>query len=349
MPDPSRDEQQQEIERLKARVADLEAERAISGGNGEGLTVLDAVFRALHEGDLASALDACILTICAHTGWVLGEVWIPSDDKLSLQRVHISPRADAERLAPFIELSKRTALAPGVGLPGLAFERHDRVWLRDIEGLPIGKYPRVDEARKAGLHAALGIPVVAEGEVLAVLAFYADAVHNEDRARVDLVTSLAQQLGLVLRHERARQRIAKLESAAAEWSTPVLQVWEGVAIAPVVGDLDASRMAHLQERVLSFLERHRAKVVLVDVTGVPEMETWVAQELLSLARGARMLGAQAILTGIRPPLARTLVHLGVSFDEITSESTLAAGLRAAIALLAQPIAERWKPKTAKRT
>lgn len=332
MSDPSRDE----LERLRARVAQLEAERA----HGQSLATLDAVFRALHEGNLASALDACIQTICAHTGWLLGEVWSPKSGGLVLDRVHVSPLADGARLASFIDLSRRTVLGPGMGLPGLVLERHARVWLPSIEDLPVGKYPRVEEARAAGLHAALGIPVLGEGEVLAVLAFYADASHPEDRTRIEVVTSLAHQLGLVLRHERARQRIAKLESAAAEWSTPVLQVWEGVAIAPVIGELDALRMGQLQERVLSFLEKHRAKVVLVDVTGVPEMETWVAQELLSLARGARMLGAQAILTGIRPPLARTLVHLGVSFDELTSEATLAAGLREAIALLALPIAQR---------
>lgn len=328
----------QELERLRAQVAQLEAERA----HAHGLNTLEAVFRAVHQGDLASALIACIQTVCAHTGWVLGEAWTPNGRTLVLDQVHVAPHADAARLQPFIELSRKTALGPGMGLPGLVFERHARVWLQDIQGLELSRYPRVEQARKAGLHAALGIPVLADDELFAVLAFYADAPHPEDLARVDLISSIAQQLGLVVRHERARQRIAKLETAAAEWSTPVLQVWEGVAIAPIIGELDAKRMGHLQERVLSFLEKHRAKVVLVDVTGVPEMETWVAQELLSLARGARMLGAQAILTGIRPPLARTLVHLGVSFDELHSESTLAAGLREAIHLLSLPIAQRAK-------
>lgn len=343
MTDPSHDDLQHEVEQLRARVTALESERASwqTGGHPGGLTILDAVFRALHQGDLASALDACILTVCAHTGWVLGEAWMPNrDGELVLQRIHVGPNADAKRLESFIAVSRRTKLGAGVGLPGAVLERHARVWIPDIDGLHPGRFPRVHEAKAAGLHAALGIPVMVEGEVAAVLAFYADSAHAEDQARVDLVSSLAQQLGLVLRHERARQRIAELESEAAQWSTPVLQVWDGVAIAPIVGDLDAARMAQLQERVLSFLEKHRAKVVLVDVTGVPEMETWVAQELLSLARGARMLGAQAILTGIRPPLARTLVHLGVSFEEIGSESSLAAGLRTAIALLAQPTAAR---------
>lgn len=336
MAPPEREELLYEIERLRVRVRELEAERLVQvTSHGEGLTTLDAVFRALHEGDLGAALDACILTVLAHTGWVLGEAWLPRDGRLALQRVHLSPMADSGPLQPFVELSRHTQLGPGIGLPGLALERHTRVWLPDLVGLPLDKFPRAEEASRAGLHAALGVPVIVDGEAQAILAFYSNAPHAEDRTWVDLVASLANQLGLVLRHERARQRIAELESEAAAWSTPVLQVWEGVAIAPVVGDLDAARMTQLQERVLSFLEEHRAKVVLVDVTGVPEMETWVAQELLSLARGARMLGAQAILTGIRPPLARTLVHLGVSFDEITSEATLAAGLRAAIALLAK--------------
>lgn len=338
MAPPTHEELLYEIERLRLRVQELERERLVQvTGHGEGLTTLDAVFRALHEGDLGAALDACIHTVLAHTGWVLGEAWIPRDGRLGLLRAHVSPLADEALLGPFVALSRNTKLGSGVGLPGMVLKRHARVWIPDIVGLPPEEFPRVEEARRVGLHAALGVPVIIDSEVLAILAFYSHAPHAEDPKWVDLVTSLTNQLGLVLRHERARQRIAELESEAAAWSTPVLQVWDGVAIAPVVGDLDAARMAQLQERVLSFLEEHRAKVVLVDVTGVPEMETWVAQELLSLARGARMLGARAILTGIRPPLARTLVHLGVSFDEITSEATLAAGLRAAIALLSKPL------------
>lgn len=346
MSEPSRDELIREIERLEARIAELEAksitsrETVATMSTEARLALLDTVFAAIHHNDLASALEACVVAICEHSGWDLGEGWLPTDGQLGLVSAHVASGADEARLRPFVELTRRTTLASGVGLPGRVWEMHQPLWFGDFAELPPGVYPRLGFARDAGLQAGLGVPVLGEDEVLAVLAFYSSSPAEENRAYVRLVTSVAQQLGLMLRHERARQRIERLENAAVEWSMPILQVWDGIVMAPLVGDLDARRMAQLQDRVLAFLESKRAKVVLVDVTGVPAMETWVAQELISLARGARMLGAQAILTGIRPALSRTLVHLGVSFDELASEATLAAGLHAAIDLLSQPIGAR---------
>jgi len=327
-----------ENDRLRARIAELEASpaRPIQDevSDRDAVELLVSVIGAVSaQREFGGALDAGIQAICARTGWTLGEAWVPrSDGRLAIAQIRVSSAADHARLRTFVEHSQRLVLAVGEGLPGRVFASRAVEWIPDVVDLPTERYRRLEHARTAGLHAAVAVPVLAgdERRPIAVLAFYMDEPRSTDPRRIELIAAVAAQLGLALQQKRAEERIERLETEVLEASTPVLEVWEGVGLAPVVGDLDARRVSYLQERVLEFLERRRVRHVLVDLTAVPEIDSYVAKELIALSKGVRMLGARAMFTGLRPALARALVHLGVSFDDVRSASTLAAGLRCAL-------------------
>jgi rsbT co-antagonist protein RsbR len=118
-----------------------------------------------------------------------------------------------------------------------------------------------------------------------------------------------------------------------ETSTPVIQIWDGILMAPLIGTLDSDRTQKLMERLLERIVETNSAVALLDVTGVPTIDTRTAQHLAETTTSVPLLGAQAVLTGVRPAIAQTLAHLGVDLGEITTRSSLAAGLRVALSLL----------------
>lgn len=307
----------------------------------EALQLILRVTRTVSEqAELDGALSESLREICAYTGWRVGETWMPNADRsaLVLTNIRTAPGVGGDEIRAFIDESEKLKLAVGVGLPGRVFETKRREWIPDVEALPRSKYLRVDAARAAGLHAALGVPVVSNDEVLAVLVFYLDRPRAEDPKRVEIVTTIAGQIGLLIRQQYAKRTIARLEVEAL--STPVLQIWESVALAPLVGALDARRVHHLLESTLRFLERNHAKALLVDVTGIPDIDSSVVKALLDLARSARLLGTRAIFTGVSPAMARALVQLEVTFTDIATEANLADGLRLAIDYVERPVTER---------
>ncbi|MEW6750093.1 MAG: STAS domain-containing protein [Candidatus Latescibacterota bacterium] len=115
-----------------------------------------------------------------------------------------------------------------------------------------------------------------------------------------------------------------------ELSTPVMQVWEGIVVAPLIGSLDTARAQRFTEVLLERIVARGCEVALVDITGVAVIDTQTAQHLLETVSAARLLGAQVILTGVRPAIAQTLVHLGIDLADVATRSSLAAGLRLAL-------------------
>jgi PAS domain S-box-containing protein len=128
----------------------------------------------------------------------------------------------------------------------------------------------------------------------------------------------------------ARQKVVQ---AILDISIPVMQVWKGVLCAPLIGTLDSQRTQQLMERLLERIAETGASVALIDVTGVPSVDTQTARHLIETATAVKLLGGQIILTGIRPVIAQTLVHLGVDLSEIVTRSSLATGIRAALEML----------------
>jgi rsbT co-antagonist protein RsbR len=130
-----------------------------------------------------------------------------------------------------------------------------------------------------------------------------------------------------------REALAERAKEILDVSTPVLQVWEGVVVAPFIGTLDTQRAQQFMERLLDKIVQTNSAVALLDVTGVPAIDTRTAQHLIETITSVRLLGAQAILTGVRPAIAQTLAHLGINLADVVTRSSLAAGLRVALDIL----------------
>jgi PAS domain S-box-containing protein len=145
-------------------------------------------------------------------------------------------------------------------------------------------------------------------------------------------STTARDISQRIQVEEAMAR-QKLVQAILDVSIPVMQVWEGVLCAPLIGTLDSQRTQQLMERLLERIAETGASVALIDVTGVPSVDTQTARHIIETATAVKLLGGQIILTGIRPVIAQTLVHLGVDLSEIITRSSLATGFRAALEML----------------
>ena len=137
----------------------------------------------------------------------------------------------------------------------------------------------------------------------------------------------------ITEQKKMREALAQRAKEILDVSTPVLQVWEGVVVAPFIGTLDTQRAQQFMERLLDKIVETNSAVALLDVTGVPAIDTRTAQHLIETITSVRLLGAQAILTGVRPAIAQTLAHLGINLADVVTRSSLAAGLRVALDIL----------------
>jgi rsbT co-antagonist protein RsbR len=115
-----------------------------------------------------------------------------------------------------------------------------------------------------------------------------------------------------------------------ELSTPVVQLWDGILALPLIGTLDSARTQVVMENLLQQIVDTGASIAIIDITGVPTVDTLVAQHLLKTVAAARLMGADCIISGIRPQIAQTIVHLGVELGSVTTKATLAAAFRIAL-------------------
>lgn len=130
--------------------------------------------------------------------------------------------------------------------------------------------------------------------------------------------------------KRAEEQMQKQAQEILEMATvPVVQVWEGILLVPLIGSLDSQRTEQLMERLLQRITDTGSQIACVDITGVPTIDTQTAQHLIETISAVRLLGAEVILTGVRPNIAQTLVHLGVNLSNVLTCSSLKAGLRLA--------------------
>lgn len=134
--------------------------------------------------------------------------------------------------------------------------------------------------------------------------------------------------------KRAEEQIRQQSREILEMATvPVVQVWEGIVLVPLIGVLDSERSQQLMEKLLERITATSSPVALVDITGVPTIDTKTAQHLVETIKAVRFVGADVVLTGVRPAIAQTLVHLGIDLSNVTTRSSLAAGLRVAFGML----------------
>jgi rsbT co-antagonist protein RsbR len=146
-------------------------------------------------------------------------------------------------------------------------------------------------------------------------------------------TVLLDQLGLYTTevHQKNREEvIGRQQQEMLELSTPVVQLWEGIVALPLIGTLDSARTQVVMESLLQTIVDTRAGIAIIDITGVPTVDTLVAQHLLKTVAAARLMGAECLISGIRPQIAQTIVHLGVDLNEVVTKASLADALGVAL-------------------
>ena len=117
--------------------------------------------------------------------------------------------------------------------------------------------------------------------------------------------------------------IARQQQEMLELSTPVVNLWEGIVALPLIGTLDSARTQVVMESLLEKIVSTGADIAVIDITGVPMVDTLVAQHLLKTVAAARLMGAECLISGIRPQIAQTIVHLGVDLQGVITKATLA--------------------------
>lgn len=141
-----------------------------------------------------------------------------------------------------------------------------------------------------------------------------------------LATNLLDQLGLLTIevHQKAREElILRQQEELMELSTPVIKLWEGILALPIIGTLDSTRSQIMMESLLQKIVETGSEVAIIDITGVPTVDTLTAQHLLKTVTAARLMGADCMISGIRPQIAQTIVYLGIDLADVITKATLA--------------------------
>lgn len=219
-------------------------------------------------------------------------------------------------------------------------------WLADEQNAPV--HALGEELGQQGL----GLPALLEAQTTALELF---AAAEPGRPCAKVIGSVSHFFGCVIEsfiasesasRERQRDAIEKalintvsqqreqqeqLHSTIRELSTPIIPVYDGILILPLVGTVDTHRAHEINANVLEAIAAYQAEIVVVDITGVPVIDTSTANHLLLTARATTLLGAQMILVGIGPEIAQTIIHMGVSLENLVTLANLQAGLAYALA------------------
>jgi rsbT co-antagonist protein RsbR len=154
-------------------------------------------------------------------------------------------------------------------------------------------------------------------------------------------TLLLDKLGLFTTEAFQKSReevIGRQQQELLELSTPVVRLWENILALPLIGTLDSGRTQVVMQNLLEAIVSTRSDIAIIDITGVPTVDTLVAQHPLKTVAAARLMGADCIISGIRPQIAQTIIHLGVDLSEVTTKSTMADAFQVALSRVGLTVA-----------
>lgn len=291
-------EQERELERLRARVAELErahddlARREAEASRRAALLqkIMDTLPGAVFIKDRESRFIGCSSRFVEAAGLSSPEDMLGKSDydfswRDRAEEYRADDRAVMESGEPKLHILEPLLRADG-----------NRIWL-ETSKMPL----RDDEGAVVGL--------------VGVFEDVSDRVRAEEQRRAEREALIASQQELV-----------------AELSTPLLPIQDGVLVMPLIGRMDEARCRLILERLLEGVVRHRAGCVILDLTGVPAVDERVAGGVLDAARAAELLGARVLLTGLGPRLARTIVELGLDLGRVATRATLQDGVAEAASL-----------------
>jgi anti-anti-sigma factor len=177
----------------------------------------------------------------------------------------------------------------------------------------------------------MGVPLIARDKLVGVMAVQSyEQEHLYGESDLALFSTIAAQTAIAIENARLYTR---LQEQVHELSTPVIPVHDRILVLPLIGTVDGRRAQLITARLLEAVQAQRARVVLVDITGVPLVDTKVAQSLLQAAHATRLVGAEFVLVGVRAEVAQTLVTLGLSMGQIVTKNNLRSGIEYALSLM----------------
>ena len=156
---------------------------------------------------------------------------------------------------------------------------------------------------------------------------------NQLFAEISVIAAFVDKLALHTTDSYIHGRdqvIARQQEEMLELSTPVVTLWDGIVALPLIGTLDSARTQVVMESLLQAIVQTNSRYAIIDITGVPTVDTLVAQHLLKTITAARLMGAECIISGIRPQIAQTIVHLGINLEDVITKSKLADAFRLAL-------------------
>ena len=263
---------------------------------------IDALSDPLFVKDLQHRWIACNQAFCALLGRPYAELIGRSDpDYIPPEQVEVFWRGDDEVTSTGVPQASEEVISPADG-------ETRYIWTR--------KWPMRDE----------------HGQVIGLCGTITDI--TEIKRRQEQVAKLETEV---------KEQLTIIEAQNAlldELSVPVIQVWESILLLSLTGIVESRRAARVLESLLDAVGRFGAEIVIIDITGVPVVDTAVAAYLLRAVQAAQLLGCQSLLVGIRPEIAQTLVGLGVDFSRITTRATLQNGLEYALKSLNYDVKRR---------
>ncbi len=160
--------------------------------------------------------------------------------------------------------------------------------------------------------------------------FWSSVIISPIRDRTGELTGFVEVARDLTERREQEQLVQRQRDEILELSTPVIEVWDKVLVLPVIGTLDSLRASRLTEGLLERIARDQAEVVILDISGVPAIDTDVAQHLLKTVEAARLMGSASILSGVRPETAQAIVHLGIELGNLRSRNSLRDALQVAL-------------------
>ncbi|MFJ4205451.1 STAS domain-containing protein [Streptomyces sviceus] len=274
---------------------------------------------------------------------------------LERRREQIAQRwADAALFRTVFTVSRDEAVEAGKAVVDALADVARSGRLEDVDAPGFGTV-RDQLGRMAAARARAGFtPVQIAGEVAdlrePVTALLRTELQDADEVRANACTQalavLTATLRLVIMEttvSAGEELIARQRQQLLEVATPVIKLWDGVVAVPLIGTLDSARSQVVMESLLEAIVDQRAAYAILDITGVPTVDSLVAQHLMKTVAAARLMGAECIVSGIRPAIAQTIVHLGIDLGSIITRAGLADAL--AYALTQQGIVVSPRPAT----
>jgi rsbT co-antagonist protein RsbR len=254
--------------------------------------------------------------LAAHEQQILKD-WLAAQVRDNTSRGNIREDVRKQQSKEFLSAFQSAAQSGSSDIQDASWERTREV-LTDIS---------TQQAKQGATPVEIATFVFSLKEILFTLLRSETGSDSETCAKELYSTSvLMDRLGLYTTTVGLKSReevILRQQAEMMELSTPVVKLWDGILALPLIGTLDSERTQVVMENLLEEIVRTGAAIAILDITGVPTVDTLVAQHLLKTVAAARLMGAECIISGIRPQIASTIVHLGVDLGDISTKATLA--------------------------